>query len=106
MHHHQHHHHHSRHHEHRQQGAYDKPRISKFPRLQRETERDEYHLTAQDGDLHSRTMLLNGQALSVDSSGNIPALEPIHVSSSKPIVVRPHSIVFAHMPYVNVPACQ
>lgn len=68
--------------------------------------REEYHLTAKDGDLHSKVMLLNGKALSVDSSGNIPALEPITVGSSNPTTVAPLSIVFVHIPGITVPACK
>lgn len=63
------------------------------------TAREEYHLTAKDGNLHSQTMLLNGNILTVNSSGDIPPLEPLRVNSSKPIMVAPFSIVFAHMPY-------
>ncbi|KAG8491679.1 hypothetical protein CXB51_014958 [Gossypium anomalum] len=54
-----------------------------------EIRREEYHLTAKDGNLQSRTMLLNGNILSVDSSGNIPPLEPLYVNSAKPITVEP-----------------
>ncbi|KAK8476740.1 hypothetical protein V6N11_046763 [Hibiscus sabdariffa] len=51
-------------------------------------------------------MLLNGNVLSVNSSGIIPPLEPLHVISSEPIMVAPLSIVFVHMPGVIVPACK
>ncbi|KAK8655016.1 hypothetical protein V6N13_107608 [Hibiscus sabdariffa] len=68
--------------------------------------REEYHLTAKDGNLQSQTMLLNGKVLSVNSSGIIPPLEPVYVISRKPIMVAPLSIVFAHMPGVIVPACK
>ncbi|PKU59735.1 Heparanase-like protein 3 [Dendrobium catenatum] len=67
--------------------------------------REEYHLTAKDGDLHSQTVLLNGKALNVDSYGQIPALEPLEVDGSQPIKVDPVSVVFAHLPYVHAPAC-
>ncbi|KAL6965535.1 heparanase [Sarracenia purpurea var. burkii] len=67
--------------------------------------REEYHLTAKDGDIHSQTMLLNGYILSVNSSGRIPPLVPISVNSSEPVTVAPFSIVFAHIPDVVVPAC-
>ncbi|KAF3497865.1 hypothetical protein DY000_02053407 [Brassica cretica] len=70
-----------------------------------ETQREEYHLTAKDGNLHSQTMLLNGHALQVNSIGDIPPLEPIHVNSTDPITIAPYSIVFVHMPNVVVPAC-
>ncbi|XP_065848940.1 heparanase-like protein 3 [Euphorbia lathyris] len=66
--------------------------------------REEYHLTAKDGNLHSQTMLLNGNSLTVNSSGDIPNLDPIHVNSSTPIIVAPFSIVFVHLPSV-LPAC-
>ncbi|KAK8655020.1 hypothetical protein V6N13_107612 [Hibiscus sabdariffa] len=68
--------------------------------------REEYHLTAKDGNLQSQTMLLNGKVLSVNSSGIIPPLEPVYVIPRKPIMVAPLSIVFAHMPGVIVPACK
>ncbi|CAH8384908.1 unnamed protein product [Eruca vesicaria subsp. sativa] len=70
-----------------------------------EIQREEYHLTAKDGNLHSQTMLLNGNALQVNSTGDIPPLEPIHVNSTQPITIAPYSIVFVHMPNVVVPAC-
>ncbi|CAN1170085.1 Heparanase-like protein 3 [Linum perenne] len=67
--------------------------------------RDEYHLTAKDGNLQSQTMLLNGMILTVNSQGEIPALEPRRVNSSRPIVVAPLSIVFARLPYA-LAACK
>ncbi|CAH9084001.1 unnamed protein product [Cuscuta epithymum] len=69
------------------------------------TAREEYHLTAKDGDLQSQTVLLNGKELIVDSSGEIPLLEPRVVNLEEPINVDPFSIVFAHVPYVFLPAC-
>ncbi|XP_059635188.1 heparanase-like protein 3 [Cornus florida] len=68
--------------------------------------REEYHLTAKDGNLHSQTMLLNGNILAVNSSGDIPPLEPVNVNSWEPITVAPFSIVFAHIPSVVHPACR
>lgn len=67
--------------------------------------RKEYHLTAQDGNLQSQKMLLNGNVLSVTSSGDIPSLEPVHVNSTLPITVGPFSIVFVHMPSIVLPGC-
>ena len=67
--------------------------------------RREYHLTPKDGNLHSQIMLLNGNILTVNSAGDIPPLIPLYVDSSKPIVVRPQSIVFAHIPDVLLLAC-
>ncbi|XP_020206949.1 heparanase-like protein 3 [Cajanus cajan] len=69
------------------------------------TSREEYHLTPQGGDLHSQIMVLNGNALSVNSDGDIPSLEPLYVNSSEPIRVDPFSIVFAHLPDAVVAAC-
>lgn len=68
--------------------------------------REEYHLTAKDGDIHSQTMLLNGNILSVDSAGTIPPLEPRRINPSDPITVAPFSIVFADIPNILVPACK
>ena len=68
--------------------------------------RDEYHLTAKDGNLQSQTMLLNNNALEVDSNGNIPPLEPIKVSMAQPVTVAPYSIVFVHIPHFYAPACR
>ncbi|KAH6804768.1 glucuronidase 3 [Perilla frutescens var. frutescens] len=70
-----------------------------------ETMREEYHLTAKDGDLHSRTMILNGEILKVNSSGQIPLLNPRRVDPLEPISVAPYSILFARIP-IQVPACQ
>ncbi|KAI8565661.1 hypothetical protein RHMOL_Rhmol03G0277700 [Rhododendron molle] len=71
-----------------------------------EMERDEYHLTAKDGDLHSQIMLLNGKILGLNSYGDIPPLESVTVNSSDPITVVPFSIVFAQIPDVVLPACK
>ncbi|KAL0382921.1 UNVERIFIED_CONTAM: Heparanase-like protein 3 [Sesamum calycinum] len=68
--------------------------------------REEYHLTPKDGNIQSQTVLLNGKALTVGSSGAIPALDPVTISLSKPITVAPFSIVFVHFPDVAMPACR
>ncbi|GMI94760.1 glucuronidase 3 [Hibiscus trionum] len=99
-------------HKHRSRTSHHKHRIHKTTviKLPKGTDakirREEYHLTAKDGNLQSQTVLLNGNILSVNSSGNIPPLEPLHVNSAKPIVVAPLSIVFVHMPDVTVAACK
>ncbi|KAK3029878.1 hypothetical protein RJ639_038675 [Escallonia herrerae] len=85
-------------------------RGSNFARMSRQSKfaqitREEYHLTAKYGDLHSQIMLLNGKILSVSSSGTIPALEPLTVNLSDPIAIAPFSIVFAHIPSIHLPAC-
>nr|XP_011457618.1 PREDICTED: heparanase-like protein 3 [Fragaria vesca subsp. vesca] len=79
---------------------------SRAERVRGDREREEYHLTPKDGNIQSQTMLLNGNALNLDSSGNIPTLEPVFVNSSQPIIVAPFSIVFVHIPYVVPPACR
>ncbi|XP_022965665.1 heparanase-like protein 3 [Cucurbita maxima] len=95
------------HHKHRSYNH--KPKVIRIPRphgIEGEAFREEYHLTAKDGNLHCQTMLLNGKILSVNSSGNIPSLEPQYVNSSEPIMVAPFSIVFIHMPNIVLPACR
>lgn len=67
--------------------------------------REEYHLTAKDGDLHSQIMLLNGEILAVDENSKIPRLEPSKIDALEPITIAPYSIVFAHIPYFYAPAC-
>lgn len=71
-----------------------------------EVTREEYHLTAKDGDLQSQTMLLNGKALTVNSTGEIPTLEPVNVDTSETVTVAPFSIVFVHIPNIHLPACR
>ncbi|CAL5400454.1 unnamed protein product [Camellia sinensis] len=78
------------------------PRVIKMSKM----EREEYHLTAKDGNLHSQIMLLNGKILTVNSFGEIPPMEPVRVNSSEPVTVAPFSIVFAHIPNVVLPACR
>ncbi|KAK1392719.1 heparanase-like protein 3 [Heracleum sosnowskyi] len=99
--HHSHHHHHHHHHQHRSKTTRLPPKVHPIMRATRE----EYHLTAKDGNIHSRTMLLNGNPLTVDPSGRIPALKPLNILSSEPIIVAPYSIVFVHLPVV-LPACR
>ncbi|KAG0470301.1 hypothetical protein HPP92_016464 [Vanilla planifolia] len=67
--------------------------------------REEYHLTARNGNLHSQTVLLNGNDLLLNSIEGIPELTPIELDGSQPINVAPLSIVFAHIPDFPAPAC-
>ncbi|KAM0847660.1 hypothetical protein ACQ4PT_054879 [Festuca glaucescens] len=67
--------------------------------------REEYHLTAKDGDIQSQVMMLNGRALVTVADGNIPRMEPARVDGAQHIVIAPYSIVFAHIPYFHAPAC-
>lgn len=80
-------------------------RITRDKKATYQVMREEYHLTPEDGDLHSQIMLLNGKALTVNSSGIIPSLEPRRVNLSDPLTVSPFSIVFAQIPSIHVPAC-
>ncbi|KAJ6830476.1 heparanase-like protein 3 [Iris pallida] len=91
----------------RDRGAYKK-KFGRLPSIRKTSgfTREEYHLTAKDGDLHSQTMLLNGSPLAVDQNGNIPSLEPSKVDASEPVTVAPYSIVFVHIPYFYAPACR
>ncbi|OAY31521.1 heparanase-like protein 3 [Manihot esculenta] len=97
-------HHQQKHHRSHKYQRSHRTRNIKLPQGSESSTREEYHLTAKDGNLHSQTMLLNGNILTVNSSGDIPALEPVSVNLSKPISVAPFSVVFVHLPYV-VPAC-
>ncbi|KAC0457622.1 hypothetical protein FH972_027105 [Carpinus fangiana] len=92
---------------HRPWGYPHKHRPHKIRRVLRkfESAREEYHLTAKDGNLHSQTVLLNGNILTVNSSGRIPPLKPLYAKPLSPIKVAPHSIVFAHIPNLVLPAC-
>jgi heparanase 1 len=65
----------------------------------------EYHLTAKDGDLHSQTVLLNGNILNITPDGEIPSLSAVTVPANRPILVAPLSIAFVNLPYVQFPAC-
>lgn len=67
--------------------------------------RHEYHLTPKDGDVQSDVVLLNGSPLNLTLSLDIPQMEPIAVDASSPIQIAADSIVFAHLPYLNAPAC-
>ncbi|XP_031279711.1 heparanase-like protein 3 isoform X1 [Pistacia vera] len=85
---------------------------TKFARMSRDSKtiygnntREEYHLKAKDGNLQSQTMLLNRKILAVNSSGEIPPLEPLIVKGTDPITVAPSSIVFVDIPGTNFPAC-
>ena len=97
-------HHKHKHHSHRSIKSH-RSHNTRIIQLPDDATREEYHLTAKDGNLHSQTMLLNGNILDVNSSGDIPPIEPIHVNLSEPISVAPFSIVFVHLPYV-LPACR
>eukprot|EP00252_Welwitschia_mirabilis_P024633 TRINITY_DN7364_c0_g1_i4.p1 TRINITY_DN7364_c0_g1~~TRINITY_DN7364_c0_g1_i4.p1 ORF type:complete len:167 (-),score=25.39 TRINITY_DN7364_c0_g1_i4:264-764(-) len=67
--------------------------------------RVEYHLTAKNENLHSRTMLLNGKVLDLTPEGEIPALYPVKTDATDKISLAPLSIAFVHLPFFKHPAC-
>lgn len=67
--------------------------------------RQEYHLTPKDGDLHSKTMLLNGKPLELTDNGDIPRLSPVLVSAHSPMTIAPLSIKFVVVPYFEASGC-
>lgn len=68
--------------------------------------REEYHLTPLDGNLQSRTMLLNGKPLQLTENGNIPSLSPVLVNLKSPISIAPLSIKFIVFPNFRSPVCR
>jgi heparanase 1 len=69
------------------------------------TKRDEYHLTAKDGDHQSRTMLLNGVPLELGDDGSVPALNPVPAAVDSPVYMAPTSIAFVVLPRFEAKAC-
>ncbi|KAK1305802.1 Heparanase-like protein 1 [Acorus calamus] len=67
--------------------------------------REEYHLTPKDGNLHSRTMLLNGSPLELTEDGDIPPMDPLLVPVDSPISVAALSIAFVVLPDFEAHAC-
>ncbi|XP_038707249.1 heparanase-like protein 2 [Tripterygium wilfordii] len=67
--------------------------------------REEYHLTAKDGNIQSDVVLLNGTPLRLTNSDDIPELKPKFVDPTSPILVAPQSFVFATLRDFNAPAC-
>ncbi|XP_062216428.1 heparanase-like protein 1 [Phragmites australis] len=67
--------------------------------------REEYHLTAKDGDLQSKTMLLNGVPLELGDDGSVPALDPALVAVDSPVHLAPTSIAFVVLPKFEAKAC-
>ncbi|KAJ1265995.1 hypothetical protein BS78_08G116700 [Paspalum vaginatum] len=67
--------------------------------------REEYHLSAKDGNPFARTMLLNGVPLELTEDGDIPPLNPVQVSVNSPIYVAPLTIAFVIFPDFEAEAC-
>ncbi|KAI9124912.1 hypothetical protein K1719_004239 [Acacia pycnantha] len=83
-----------------------KPDMNLYPdKIANSEKREEYHLTPKDGNIQSDVVLLNGKALRLTESQEIPALKPILVNPSSPITVAADSFVFARLGYLNTPAC-
>ncbi|KAL6543715.1 hypothetical protein OROGR_010212 [Orobanche gracilis] len=67
--------------------------------------REEYHLTAKEGNILSDVVLLNGTPLKLTESSDIPALNSELIDSKSPIIVEPNSIVFATLKDFPAAAC-
>nr|XP_043617013.1 heparanase-like protein 1 [Erigeron canadensis] len=67
--------------------------------------REEYHLTPQDGDIRSKTMLLNGVPLKLTEIGDILSFRPAMVKVNTPISITPLSIKFLQFPNFDAPGC-
>ncbi|XP_047339177.1 heparanase-like protein 1 [Impatiens glandulifera] len=70
--------------------------------------REEYHLTPKDGYLRSKTMLLNGQPLSLRSQGggDSPRFSPALIEVDSPISIPSLSIKFVQLPKFDAPCCK
>lgn len=66
--------------------------------------REEYHLTPKDGQLQTQTSLLNGNPLNV-TDGELPRLDPVLSPPLQPIRLAPLSIAFIVIPNFEAPAC-
>jgi heparanase 1 len=67
--------------------------------------REEYHLTPENGVLRSKTMVLNGKSLKPTATGDIPSLEPVLRSVNSPLNVLPLSMSFIVLPNFDASAC-
>ncbi|KAL2479173.1 Heparanase-like protein 1 [Forsythia ovata] len=68
--------------------------------------REEYHLTPEAGELQSKTMLLNGQALQLTERGDISTLSPVRRDINSPLTIAPLSIKFIVFPNFSTPGCE
>lgn len=67
--------------------------------------REEFHLTAKDGNLQSETSVLNGVPLVLTDHGEIPKLAPVLNNLHSPLNIAPYSIAFIVLPNFDAPAC-
>ncbi|GAB2297157.1 hypothetical protein Dimus_031269 [Dionaea muscipula] len=72
---------------------------------QAKNKREEYLLTPQDGNIQSDVVLLNGEPLKLTKKNGIPEMNPKLADPSSPIVLMPHSILFATIRDFQAPAC-
>ncbi|PSR89194.1 Heparanase-like protein [Actinidia chinensis var. chinensis] len=68
--------------------------------------REEYLLTPEDGNLQSKTMLLNGKPLQLTDDGDIPSLNPVLVDPNSLMTIAPLSIKFVAFPNFEASACK
>nr|GMC75709.1 heparanase-like protein 2 isoform X1 [Ipomoea batatas] len=68
--------------------------------------REEYHLTPEDGNLQSRSTLLNGRPLQLSETGDIPSFSPVLQDVSSPVSIAPLSIKFIVFPNFIAPGCR
>ncbi|XP_019167021.1 PREDICTED: heparanase-like protein 1 isoform X2 [Ipomoea nil] len=67
---------------------------------------EEYHLSPEDGNVKSRTVLLNGTPLQLTESGDIPNMLPALRNVNSAISIAPLSIKFIVFPNLNAPGCR
>ncbi|KAL0548423.1 hypothetical protein IC582_012874 [Cucumis melo] len=70
------------------------------------SQREEYHLTPNNGLVRSSMVLLNGNLLKTTEDGDLPDLTPIYRDSNSSITVATWSIVFVVIPDFEAPACK
>lgn len=75
-------------------------------KVSEELSREEYHVTPKDGDIRSKTILLNGTPLELTDGGDIPNLAPVYVDVNSAISVAPLSIKFILLPNFSAPGCK
>ncbi|KAG9153276.1 hypothetical protein Leryth_024092 [Lithospermum erythrorhizon] len=68
--------------------------------------REEYHLTPEDRNIHSRTIMLNGQPLQLTDVGDVPSFPSVLVDVKSAITISPLSIKFIVFPNLNAPGCR
>ena len=67
--------------------------------------RDVYHLTPAKGDVHSKSVLLNGIELTLGLGGKLPPLLPITQIDSSRLTMGPHSVAFVVVASAKAKSC-